>query len=163
MWNGDDHEKEIALRLMGECGLRTQEMLSVTPDDVSSVETESGTLTKVRIPSGKGDKFRETTAPDRLADLLRMFERGYGVEQDAPYVDRSRRTIQRWVEAAGEHTATRTGESAYEQVTAHDLRRSWAMVLLDSGTAPTVVMTLGGWENYTTFREHHMMLTPTKR
>ena len=57
---------------------------------------------------------------------------------------------------AGDHTVSVTGEQAYAKVTPHDLRRSWATVLLDTGTAPTVVMELGGWENYRTFKDHYL-------
>lgn len=152
----DDLEKEYALRLMGECGLRTQEMLDVTPDDIHTVETDEGELTKLRVVNGKNGKDRETIVPDQLAHDLRNYERAYAVADGQPYVDRSRRTIQRWMERAGEHVASETGNSDWEHVTAHDLRRSWAMVLLDNDTAPTVVMELGGWENYKTFKEHYL-------
>lgn len=152
----DDMEKELALRLMGECGLRTQEMLDATPGDITTVEVEDGELTKLRVRSGKNDKDRETVVPPRFADLLRTYERAYGIADGDSFVSRDRRTIQRWVARAGDHAATVTGESAYSEVTPHDLRRSWAMVLLDSGTGPTVVMELGGWENYRTFKEHYL-------
>lgn len=152
----DDMEKEYALRLMGECGLRTQEMLDATPADVSTVNTDDGDLTKLRVPDGKNGKDRETVVPPRFADLLRNYKRAYSVADDDPFIDRTRRTIQRWVASAGEYVASETGNSNWEHVTPHDLRRSWAMVLLDSGTGPTVVMELGGWENYKTFKESYL-------
>ncbi|RJT06554.1 site-specific integrase [Halococcus sp. IIIV-5B] len=151
----DNLEKELALRLMGQCGLRTAEMLTVTPGDITMAEIEEGQLTKLRVSDGKtGD--RETVIPPRLADQLRTYQRAYGVADDDLFIDRNRRTIQRWVARAGDHAASVTEESAYSKVTPHDLRRSWAMVLLDSGTGPTVVMELGGWENYRTFKDHYL-------
>lgn len=153
----DDHmEKEYALRLMGQAGLRTQEMLDASPGDITTVNTNDGELTKLRVPDGKNDKYRETVIPEQLASDLRTYRRACMDSDDDPFIDRTRRTIQRWVASAGEHVASETDNSNWEHVTPHDLRRSWAMVLLDSGTGPTVVMELGGWENYKTFKESYL-------
>ena len=153
----NDLEKEIALKLMGLCGLRTAEMLDVQPRDLHEIEDEDGeTHYKLRVRHGKGNKDRDTYVPQRFADLLRTYERAYEVPRDVPFVDRNRRTIQRWVGRSSTYTASETNESDWLNVSCHDLRRSWAMRLLDSGTAPTVVMELGGWENYRTFKEHYL-------
>jgi integrase len=150
-------EKEIALKLMGLCGLRTAEMLDVTPSDIHEIQDDEGdTHYKLRVRSGKGDKDRDTYVPQRFADLLRTYERAYGIAQDAPFVERDRRTIQRWTNRAAEYVASETQNGDWTNVSCHDLRRSWAMRLLDSGTAPTVVMELGGWENYRTFKDHYL-------
>lgn len=153
----DDLEKEVALKLMGLCGLRTQEMLDVTPSDLTTIEDDDGdTHYKLRVRHGKGDKDRDTYVPQRFADQLRTYERAYGIGQHEPFVSRDRRTIQRWVNRAAEYVASETNNGDWTNVSPHDLRRSWAMRLLDSGTSPTVVMELGGWENYRTFKDHYL-------
>lgn len=157
----DDMEKEIALRLMGQCGLRTTEMTEVSPSNLRTIETADGTHTKLQVLKGKGDKdkedkYRETFVPEGLADLLRAFQRSTGVGETDPYVDRDRSTIHRWTNRASEHMATVTGDSDWQEVGSHDLRRSWAMALLDDDVNAITVMELGGWENYTTFREHYL-------
>lgn len=152
----DDLEKEYALKLMGQCGLRTQEMLDVCPEHLYEVETDEGTITKLKVPDGKGGKRRETVVPNTLARDLRQYERAYSVAEDTPYVDRGRRTIQRWMDRAGDHIAEETGNDNWALVSAHDLRRSWAQKLVDNGTVTSVVMELGGWDSYVTFREHYL-------
>ena len=149
-------EKEVAVKLMGISGYRTQEMLDATPGDLKTVETDEGTITKLNIPNGKNGKERDTIVPERFADFLNTYARAYGIDDDEPFVNRNRRTIQRWMNAAGEYMAELTGEDNWMYLSAHDLRRVAAMRFVDAGTAPTVVMELFGWENYKTFRQHYM-------
>lgn len=152
----DNMEKEVAVKLMGVSGCRTQEMLDATPGHLRTVETDEGTITKLHIPDGKDGKERDTIVPERFGDFLSTYARAYGIDESEPFVDRNRRTIQRWMNAAGEHMAELTGKEDWSHFSAHDLRRCAAMHLVNSGTAPTVVMDLFGWENYKTFREHYM-------
>lgn len=159
--NGDESldnnmEKEVAVKLMGIAGCRTQEMLDATPGDLKQVETDEGTLIQLHIPDGKGGKERHTVVPERFADFLNTYARAYDIADDEPFVDRNRRTIQRWMNSAGEYMAELTGESNWSYLSAHDLRRVAAMRFVDAGTAPTVVMECFGWENYKTFRDHYM-------
>jgi len=49
-----------------------------------------------------------------------------------------------------------TGEEGWRFVGPHDLRRSWGVRLLEAGVLPSVVMELGGWEDWQTFRDHYL-------
>lgn len=44
---------------------------------------------------------------------------------------------------------TKTGDTDYERVSSHDLRRCWAQhLLVEEGVSPRIVMALGGWSSY---------------
>jgi len=136
----------LALLLAGRCGLRRAEIVDVTPADV--VRTDHGDV--VRVWHGKGDKYREVPAPDKLVTLLRA----RALEPDEPLVDPS--TVYDYVQRARARCRTETGEEGWQYVGPHDLRRSWGVLLLERGVLPSVVMDWGGWENWQTFRDHYL-------
>jgi integrase len=151
----DDPEARIALRLMGEAGLRLKEVLRVRPADVRRMDTD-GENWKLRVHEGKGNQYREAYLPRSLADAMRSHATYRGVEADEPLLGMSRRTIQRRVESAAQRRATATGDDGWTEVGCHDLRRSWGTLAVESGMNPTVVMELGGWTDWRTFREHYL-------
>lgn len=146
----NDMEKEIALRLMGEAGLRSAEVTDVTMEHVEPMEVEESRF-KLVVPNGKGDKRRETVISSALRDKMQAYSQAHATGSE-PIVDRTTRTLQNWVTDVREQ---QNGEG-WEYVSTHDLRRSWANELLESGTSVPVVMQLGGWEDYETFRDHYL-------
>lgn len=63
--------------------------------------------------------------------------------------DVSKRTIQRWISRAGENAAEDTGNDDFRDVSAHDLRATFAThLLVEQGMNPRVVMATGGWSSY---------------
>ena len=146
----DDMEREIALRLMGEAGLRSAEVLDVTMDHVSLMETE-GSRYKLVVPNGKNDKRRETVISSALHTKMQAYSQANQTDS-APLVNRTTRTLQNWMKAA---TEAQDGRD-WKHVSCHDLRRSWAKQLLESGASVPAVMQLGGWEDYETFRDHYL-------
>ena len=146
----DDMEREIALRLMGEAGLRSAEVLDVTMDHVRQMETED-TRYKLIIPNGKGDKRRETVISSDLHTMMQAYSQANQTDS-APIVGRTTRTLQNWMKTA---TDAQDG-SEWDHVSCHDLRRSWAKQLLESGASVPAVMQLGGWQDYETFRDHYL-------
>jgi integrase len=71
------------------------------------------------------------------------------ISSDEPLIDRSKRTLQYWVQTAAENAADETGDTDYRRVTTHDLRRCWANhLLVEQGISPRIVMALGGWSSY---------------
>lgn len=47
-------------------------------------------------------------------------------------------------------------EERRRQLTAHDLRRSWAQLCLEAEVEPGMLMEWGGWDNWETFRENYL-------
>jgi len=150
----DDAEQQAAGILLARCGLRRKE---VTGDDekpgirsTDIVSTDHGQV--VRVWHGKGDKYREVPAPDRLTNVVL----GMGRDPDQPLVSVAASTTYDWVQRARERAHAETGDDGWLFVGPHDLRRSWGVRLLEGGVLPSVVMEWGGWEDWETFRDHYL-------
>lgn len=144
----------IAARLGGHCGLRRDEASKSRPVDV--VETHDDTVLRVWEDQAKLDKYRETPIPQDLADQIRMVPEFKDQAVDAPTLDVTGKTLNRWVKRAGEELAAETGDDGWLEVSYHDLRRTWGTRMLENGVLPSVVMWYGGWEDWDTFREHYL-------
>jgi integrase len=146
--------QEIALRLMGDCGLRVGEVSDVALEHVT--RRSDGRHYSLEVVSGKdttgeydGGKYRETWLPRDLEARINQFAQSDVVDESASLVDRSKRTIQEWVENASARAAEETGDEDFRRVSTHDLRRSWAHYLLvGENVSPRIVMALGGWSSY---------------
>src|SRR6056297_93988 len=81
-----------------------------------------------------------------------------GLDRDAdePLVQCDPSTIYDWVARARDRCRAATGDDGWKYVGPHDLRRSWGVRLLEAGVLPSVVMELGGWEDWQTFRDHYL-------
>lgn len=75
---------------------------------------------------------------------------------DEPVVDRTGKTVYRWVTGAAAELAAATGDDGWHDLDVHDLRRTWGTHLLEQGVLPTVVMDWGGWRDWDTFRKHYL-------
>jgi len=147
---------EVAIRLMGDCGLRVAEVLDVRPCDIS--RRRDGRNYKLEVVCGKdttgkydGGKHRETWLPRDLEAHMNRLIQGdtLGVTENDSIVDRTKRTIQNWVSEACDRVAEETGDEDYRRVSTHDLRRCWANhLLVEEGVSPRIVMALGGWNSY---------------
>jgi integrase len=64
-------------------------------------------------------------------------------------IDLSDRSVQRRVKATAETVADETGDSDWQKVSSHDLRRYYAQTLLvRERMNPRVVMAVGGWSSF---------------
>jgi integrase len=150
----DTFQQEIALRLMGDCGLRVAEVLDVKPKHIS--RRSDGRHFELEVVSGKdttgeysGGKHRETWCPREFEAQINRFTQEKGIDDDERLVDRQKRTVQHWVDKAGEQAADATADSDYKRVSSHDLRRCWANhLLVEENVSPRIVMALGGWSSY---------------
>lgn len=147
-----DTTRTIALALGARCGLRASEVVAVTPADI--VTTEAGY--RVRVWHGKGDKYRETPAPESLFYQIQAHADASGLEPDESIVGCSTRTLERWVHLAADRVRGETGDDGWKYVTPHDLRRSWGTLLVEDDVEPGIIMEWGGWEDWETFREHYL-------
>ena len=147
----DDTYRQIALGLLGRSGLRTDELLRATVDDL--VDGPSGQ--RLRVESSKGGHYREPPVDPDTARRIEVLADVDGLDDDE-IIDHAPRTIQRWVAGAAETVAAETGDGGWPHVTPHDLRRSWGTLLLERGVQPGLVMEWGGWRDWATFREHYL-------
>lgn len=147
-------QAEIALRLMGDSGLRVAETLDVRPEHVD--RTKDGKHYWLEVVGGKDTtgefdegKYRETWLPRDLEVLINRYVQADERRRDELLVDRTKRTVQNWVDRAAATAADETGDRDYLKVSSHDLRRCWANhLLVEEGVSPRIVMALGGWSTY---------------
>lgn len=147
----DDTEKYIALALGARCGLRSEETVRVTPDDVA--DTDAGLV--LRVEGAKDGGFRETPIPENLATRISTAADMRPESDDTPLVQSSKRSIRRWVQKAREDLADDTGEYYWRYLGYHDLRRTWATSLKSSDVDAMVVCDWGGWDDLETFLDHY--------
>jgi integrase len=148
----DSTEQRIALGLAARSGLRVAEIVDATPADV--VETSAGR--RVRVWEGKGDKYRETPIPQTIASTVDAYADVRDAGPDVPLVDKSTRTVERWVTRAAERRHAATGDVGWTYLGPHDLRRTWGTLLVERNVEPGMVMEWGGWKDWETFREHYL-------
>jgi len=153
----DNSSQRIAFQLGARCGLRSEEVSLVAPDDVQ--ETDAGWMLRV---VGKGDKYRETPIPRDLANTITTADEYREEDSSHPIVTSqsadpgaSTRTLRRWIETARERLASETGDSGWHHLTMHDLRRTWATALASEDVDPLLVCDWGGWEDLETFLDHY--------
>lgn len=146
-----DTEQKIAFLLGARSGLREKEITEVAATDI--VDTSAGP--RVRVWDSKGDKSRETPAPPELVHRVDSYSDARASGPGEPLVDRSTRTIERWVSRAGDRLAERTGDDGWTFLTPHDLRRTWATLLAADDVDPLLVCDWGGWEDLEVFLEHY--------
>jgi integrase len=147
-----DTEQEIAFSLAARCGLRSHEVLDVTPSHV--VDTDAGTM--LTVPSGKGDKYRETPIPDGLAKQLRTVDDMRDADSDDPIISvTTTQSLRNWISNTRQQLADDTDDDRWLHVSFHDLRRTWATSLASRDVDALIVCDWGGWSDLDTFLEHY--------
>jgi len=137
----DDTVQEVAVKLGVRCGLRTHEIVQVTPEDVA--DTDAGTMLPV-WESAKTDHYRETPIPPAFANTIRTIDGLRDEAADAPLVDVSKRTLRRWMENATDQLHEETDEPGWQFVGFQDLRRTWATQFRSADVDAMLVCDWGG-------------------
>lgn len=147
-----DVERTIAFALGARCGLRSHEVLEVAPKHV--VDTDAGQM--LRIHHGKGDQYRETPIPENLAAQIETADDYREDSAGSPIVSvTSTNSLRYWIQRTREQLADETGDEAWNSLSFHDLRRTWATSLAAKEVDPLVVCDWGGWNDLDTFLEHY--------
>jgi len=147
-----DTERRIAFALGARCGLRSHEILEVSPDDL--VDTQAGHMLIVK--HGKGDKYRETPIPNQLVTQIETIDDMRDESDDEPLlsVDNTN-SLRYWIKSTREELAVETGDDRWNFVSMHDLRRTWATSLDNKSVDAMVVCDWGGWNDLDTFLDHY--------
>lgn len=148
----DSIERSIAFELAVRCGLRSAEVLEVTPDDV--VETDAGDMLKV--PDGKGNKYRETPLPSTLKRQIQTVAEMREESSDEPIISvTTTQSLRNWINSSRGALAEETDDDRWNHLSMHDLRRTWATQVAQNDVDPLVVCQWGGWNDLDTFLEHY--------
>lgn len=149
--DGWNWEREIALQLMGRCGLRADEVNYPGPAQLRWSDDGECWLVEVRGKNTKGGDatLRDAWMPEDVQDDVHKYARERGIPDDDPWVDAATSTIRRWVKDAAAAVRDETGDDRWQHVSSHDLRRSWATWhLVEQRVDVRTMMAVGGWSDY---------------
>lgn len=160
----DGWEREIAVQLMGRCGLRASEVSYPGDDHLRYSEDGSVWLFEIRGKNTKGGnrKIRDAWMPDDLADDVHKYSREQGLSPSESWVNVSTPSIRRWVKEAAHRVADDLNSSRWRSVSSHDLRRSWATYhLVERQVDVRTMMSIGGWSDYSAIEPY--LAEPTEK
>lgn len=146
-----DWTREVAMQLMGRCGLRASEVSY--PGDQHLRWSDDGAcwLFEVRGKNTRGGEptVRDAWMPEPVAEDVHKYTRERELVGTDPWVAASTSTIRRWVREAREQLVDETGDWRWGEVSSHDLRRSWATYqLVERQVDVRTMMAIGGWSDY---------------
>lgn len=146
-----DWEREVAVQLMGRCGLRADEVTYPTRDRLRWSSSGDCWFAEVKGKNTDGGekKTRDVWVPGEVADNIQRFTSERDVGVDEPVVGVSTSSVRRWVREAARSLADDGQGERWRQVSSHDLRRSWATYhMVEQGVDVRTMMSLGGWSSY---------------
>jgi integrase len=147
----NDWERGIAVRLMGECGLRVSEVTFASNDGLRWSDEGECWFVEVagKDTTGGSKKIRDAWMPTEIEDEIRKYSRERGLSESQPWVSASISSIRRWISEAGDELADKTDNDRWSFVSTHDLRRSWANYhLVEREVDVRTMMAIGGWNSY---------------
>lgn len=144
-------KKQLALRLMLYGGLRVGEVPNISKNSIETTDANYDLLTVVDAKYGT----RQTIMTPETAQQIRTVANTLSLSADEPIIDVGKRTVQNWVSQAAESI----DHPHAGNVSAHDMRRTWATRLVHSGLPSDIVMDWGGWADHGTFRSHYWSLS----
>ncbi|QSG08907.1 tyrosine-type recombinase/integrase [Halapricum desulfuricans] len=148
----EEGKPQLAMAIGVRCGLRTDEIVRVAPDDVA--DTDAGTMLRI-WESAKTGEYRETPIPTDLASQIRAASEFGDAPGDEALIDVSTRTLRRWMDQTTATLREQTGDAGWQYVGMHDLRRTWATQLRSADVDAMVVLDWGGWSDLETFLDHY--------
>jgi len=147
----DGWEREVAIQLMGQCGLRASEVNYPTDSNLRHSDDGDIWLFEVRGKNTKGGTktTRDAWMPDDVADDIHKYSRERGLSLSDPWVDASTPSVRRWVKETAHTVAEQSDDPRWRSVSSHDLRRSWATYhLVERQVDVRTIMSIGGWSDY---------------
>jgi len=160
-----DWEREVAVQLLGRCGLRADEVPYPGDDDLRWSEDGDVWLFEVQGKNTKGGdpKTRDAWMPEDVADDIHKYSRERGLDASVSWVDASKSSVRRWVKEAAERVAERKDAPRWREVSSHDLRRSWATFhLVERQVDVRTMMSVGGWSDYSAIEPYLAEPTETR-
>jgi site-specific recombinase XerC len=146
----DGWEREVALQLMGRCGLRASEVNY--PSDEKLRYSEKGDLWLFggsRKEYERRLKKRSETRGCLTVWPMTSTNSAESVISRRQTRGSTRVPSRRWVKEAAKRATTDADAARWNSVSSHDLRRSWATYhLVERQVDVRTVMSIGGWSGY---------------
>lgn len=147
----ESRRAEVAMRIMGQMGLRVSE-IGFSFDDIRQSTHPDVDLWFVTIygkdTSGETEngKRRDAWMPDDLKARIERYMENERRTTTTPIIGETPRTISRDVKQSAKNAALKTDNEDFEYISCHDFRAYFATnMLLREGVDPEIVMELGGW------------------
>jgi len=151
------YRDDIIIQLGAYVGLRAFEIPQIQPRHVKRTKTNSDTSSRtwrLRVPRGKdttssGGKPRDAFLPKDVEMALDRYAKRENVTPRESFIDLTERGVRGVVKRTAAAAADETGDSDFDYVSSHDLRRRFAQrLLVDNDVNPRVVMQVGGWDSF---------------
>lgn len=149
-------ERQLAVRAMLH-GLRSDELRWVRTGEIRELDADREGY-KLRIRDGKTG-YREVPISRDMVQQMRMFKNTTSTRKNSPLITTSKRSIRRWLSKAGDELAEATSDDDWQNVSPHDLRRTWATTTyysMDTHYAVDIIMRWGGWVDRDTFVNNYL-------
>jgi len=150
----DDQVRRVAYALGAYCGLRSVEVLRVSPTDLFRHDDAGGWYVEVDEAKKSPESTREAPIPNNVAGMIQMAG-SFADDETQPGVGGSTPTLRRWIRQDRTDLADATGDERWHYVSFHDLRRTWAGSLANDDVEASVAMLWGGWTDIDTFQDHY--------
>jgi integrase len=149
----DNPERWVSFALGVRCGLRSTEIMDVAPEHVH--DTDAGAV--IEVPEGKGDKYRETPAPPEVVTRIKTISQVRDADASEPVIQsvNSTRALRYWIEKSRDELARRKDDGRWQDLSYHDLRRTWATQLSERDVPAELVLDWGGWTDIEVFLSHY--------
>mgnify|MGYP000041245257 FL=1 len=160
----DGWTREVAVQLMGRCGLRASEVSYPGDEHLRWSDDGDVWLFEVRGKNTKGGepKLRDAWMPEDVADDVHKYSRERGLGASEAWVDASTPSVRRWVKEAAQTVAEEADDERWSEVSSHDLRRSWATYhLVERQVDVRTMMSIGGWSDYSAIEPY--LAEPTEK
>ena len=157
-------EREIAMQLMGRCGLRVSEVSYPSTEKLRWSKDGKIWLFEIRGKNTKGGgrKTRDAWMPENVANDIHKYTRERSLSESDSWVNASIPSIRRWVKEVTQMIANKTDNDRWKSVSSHDLRRSWATHhLVERQVDVRTMMAIGGWSDYSAIEPY--LTDPTER
>jgi integrase len=146
-----DSNHRLAFELGARCGLRSEEIINVSPSDIKA--TQAGDM--LRVHTAKSGGIRQVPIPPQMVTRIDTIDDIRSKPSTDPLITSSKRTLRRWIRKSTSKLADQNDEEMWSNVTMHDLRRTWATALKGEDVNAMIVCDWGGWSDLETFLEHY--------
>lgn len=168
-WDEEYPRRRLAMEF-GLHGLRSHEIEKMRYEDFRELDGSEGRKWVIQVADDTKTGRRETPCSLELKQRSKYLKSAAKLRKDEKLIGVANRTMRSWMADLRDEIAEDTGESQYQKLSLHDLRRTWATdtfyTLAFNGVpiAEELTMSWGGWAmsetGRQTFREHYLGPVP---
>lgn len=153
-------EQKLTISILNKTGIRVGSISNITYDSIKPIEDADGyimSITNTKDTSGEYDngKGRSIYIPQSLERNIFKFIHENDIDYNQKIINKSKRTVQRWVSNSAERMASDQKQKEYKYISPHDLRRSYITHLIHSeGLQLSIIKNQVGFEDISTLKKY---------